>query len=251
MKDHSTRPTLSSFLAASGISPETFFQAIDILLEEERKSLEGGAAPAPPPPAMMPPQDRGAENDAIRRILIDISARWKREDRAKREERPESTLPWPSSPGGDAGGIRVETVVLKGAAADNASPKIEPTSPSAPEGQPAATLRREPTPSTPFPDDMPTIILRSGPPPASMPAAAGESLRAGPGNRMERLPETAEDQPTTFLQVGRPAGLAQPHSPVPPVETAGEDDLAKTVILRPDRLKGKGKEKEKEKGGPE
>lgn len=233
MKDHGSRPTLLSFLAASGISPEAFLQAIDILLEEARASLEGGAAPAPQPPAMGPPPDPGAENDAIRRILADISARWKREDRAKREERPESPTPGLSSPGGDAGGIRVETVVLKGMAADRASPKIAPTPPSAPEGQPAPVPGREPAPQGPSPDDMPTIILRPAPPP-SAPA-----------------PAAAEEQPTTFLQVGRSDGAAHPRPPAPAAEPPEDEDLAKTVILRPDRLKGKGKEKEKEKGGPE
>ncbi len=65
-----------------------------------------------------------------------------------------------------------------------------------------------------------------------------ETIVKTSGGRPPAPPGTApDDQPTTFLRVEPP-----PAPPKKPGEKpSGEEDIEKTVMFKPDRLKGKGK----------
>jgi len=67
-----------------------------------------------------------------------------------------------------------------------------------------------------------TVILRTAPAPVPSPPAPPEPPEPPP-----------DDAPTTILRVG-------PAAPAPPQEQPVLEDLEKTVVLRPEQLKGKG-----------
>lgn len=218
MKDEGSRTTLRSRLADSGVPPEKFLEALDIVQDEIRALLEsaGSAAPA----SLSAPAAEASENDTIRRILEELKARWIQQDRAKARAEaspsppptPAATPPAPQAPPAvsrDADRITLETVVLKGPAGGRA-----PLRPSAEEQAEEPLLE--------------TIAKRPG----GTPAGARPPQRSEP----PPPPGPEDDQPTTFIGTGQPA---------PPPETAEkgpeEDDLAKTVILRPDQIRPKGK----------
>lgn len=251
MKDEGSRPTLRSYLADSGVPPEQFLEALDILKGEIRALLED----VHPAPAAPPTQDDPGENESIRRILDDIKARWAQQDRAK--ARPASPAPPPSVKSAvpeappavppESGRITMETVILKAPGGARSPPR--------PPGPPA---------ETPAADDQPTMFIQAGtaPLPAPSPSAppkedSGEMLLETivrtSGKRPPNAPVTerkepaapptpADDQPTTFIRVGT---APQPQEEPKPAAKAPEDDeMAKTMIFRPDQLRGKGK------GGP-
>jgi hypothetical protein len=227
MKDRVSRPKLHSFLTASGISPEVFLEALELLRDEARDFLATGTAPAPPPREEIPLQDAAAEDDAIRKILAEIYARWKQEERTKRTDKAPAPPAAPPAPaGGEDDRITLETVILGRAP----GPKDRP--------EPAGPPRVPPSD-----DEQPTTILRIGQSPSATAAREeAASASAKPPVAPERV--GGEEEPTVFLKVD-PPGVPPQRTEEPPAEPPGEDDVAKTVILRPDRLKGKGK------GGPQ
>lgn len=278
MTDEGSRTTLRSYLADTGVPPEQFLEALDILKGEIRALLED----VRPAPAAIPPQDDPGENESIRCILEDIKARWVQQDRAK--ARAASPAPPPSAksagpearpaPPPESGRITMETVILKAPGGARSQPRPPgpppetlPPSPAAREESPAPFIRTEPpVPAAPPPaaDDQPTMFIRAGtaPPPAPPPSAppkedSGEMLLETmvrtSGKRPPNAPVTerkepaappasGDDQPTTFIRVGSPPPQQEP--PKPPAKPPEDDEMSQTVIFRPDPLRGKGK------GGP-
>jgi len=249
--DEGSRTTLRSYLADTGVPPEQFLEALDILKGEIRALLDD----VRPASAAIPPQDDPGENESIRRILEDIKARWAQQDRAK--ARAASPAPPPSvksavpeappSAPPESGRITMETVILKAPGGARSQP--------GPPGPPA---------ETPAADDQPTMFIQAGtaPPPAPPPSAppkedSGEMLLETmvrtSGKRPPNAPVTerkepaappasGDDQPTTFIRVGSPPPQQEP--PKPPAKPPEDDEMSQTVIFRPDQLRGKGK------GGP-
>lgn len=262
MKGHDSRRDLLSFLTASGISPEAFLEALDILKEDIRAALLPNEGERPGAPPAMP--GGTAEEEVISRILEGIAARWALEEETAREQPPA-----PAAPAGDP---LLQTVVKPGGAprpppCEPAAPAVPPAAPSpesprvgaAPpaQGREVGKITTEtvilkapsaspgpPSPSRPHappPADQPTTILRIGQPPPPTPPgtkAAGEDdllrtvVKPPKGGPFTPPPD---DRPTTILRTG--PGEEQSQSP----PATGEDDLSKTVILTPEQLKRKGK----------
>jgi hypothetical protein len=198
-------------LSSSGIPPEKFLEALEIMRQEIRATLDAGEAPPSPVP---PRLDEGAENEEIRRILEDVMARWAREDRAKAHAAAD--VP-PAAPP-DGGRITMETVILRPSSSRRASGDEEPS----------------PDKSTTFVRAAPNAPTAS--PPSAFPNEQGgdmllETIVKTSRERSPGAGGAAPKEPSPAMPPDAPSG--------PSVLPGEEDDLAKTVVLRPDQLKGK------------
>ncbi len=277
MTEEGARTTLRSYLADTGVPPEKFLEALDILKGEVRALLED----VRPAPAAIPARDDPGESENIRRILEDIKARWALQDREKIRAASPAPPPSPKPPEPEArpsaplesGRITMETVILKAPGVGRSQPRppgppaeTHPATPAAREEQPAPFPRGEiPVPAAPPPaaDDQPTMFIRTGtslppvPPPSAPPKEDGgemilETMVRTSGKRPPNAPvaerkepaappASADDQPTAFIRVG---SLPPQEPPKPPARPPDDDGMDQTVIFRPDPLRGKGK------GGP-
>lgn len=222
MTDEGARTTLRSYLADTGVPPEKFLEALDILKGEIRALLED----VRPAPAAIPARDDPDENECIRGILEEIKARWARQDREKARAASPAPPPSPKPPEPEArppaplesGRITMETVILK-------APGV---------------ARSQPAPAAPPPaaDDQPTMFIRAEtakpptPPPSAPPKEDGgemllETMVRTSGKRTPNAPVTERKEPAA-----------------PPAGPPDDDGMDQTVIFRPDPLRGKGK------GGP-
>lgn len=246
MKDEGSRPTLRSFLADSGVPPEKFLEALEILRDEIRALLDEPR----PRPAQAAQSLSPSENDEIRRILEDIKVRWVRQDREKSRgvepavpaggapEKPPAAPGRPPGAAPDTGRIVVETVILSGPGGG----RVPPRSPAPPREAPAASEAASKPPEAPPPaadpaDEQPTTYIRTTPAPAAPvpPAPPGPPPQGNEDFLLETVVKSSRGAP----------GAAPAKEPAsPPAGPGDEDDMAKTVILRPDQVRQKGK------GGP-
>lgn len=241
MKNRDDNPDLRSFLAASGISPETFLQALDILREELRRMLS--ARPAVPDAAPLPApashgrSEAGAEEDAaILRALDAFAARWDSADAAVSEV--------PSSSAAQAEDDLLRTVVKpRGAGPPAAPPPEAPPAAASAGGRDAARITTE------------TVILRPPSSPREAPASPGRPpVPPGPAavppddqptgiRGVEQAPAATQGARDALLETvvripkSGPAARPEDRPPAPP-GTAGrsaEDDLLATVVRTPGR----------------
>ncbi len=255
MTDEGARTTLRSYLADTGVPPEKFLEALDILKGEVRALLED----VRPAPAAIPARDDPGESENIRRILEDIKARWALQDREKIRAASPAPPPSPKPPEPEArpsaplesGRITMETVILKAPGVGRSQPRppgppaeTHPATPAAREEQPAPFPRGEtsmPAAPPPAADDQPTMFIRAGtappaPPPSAPPKEdSGEML-------LETMVRTSGKRPPNAPVTERKEPAAPPAKP--PAMPPEDDGMDQTVIFRPDPLRGKGK------GGP-